>query len=489
MDAKHGMHLRLAPMTGVDGDSVELSFSPYNRVQQIKETLLKQDKTIAGLRGLRADDIDLVQSSGRVLSDGNMLLEYGIDQSTTLTYAVNAPQGLSVDPLEFGMKTIVDKALQGMQKGIIPKLEELSTGGTYRLFGHNCEPVAILKPADEEAYAPRNPHTYVGGSNSPGLVAGVYSTQGAAREVAAFALDGGFAGVPRTCHAHAKHLALNNPHGLAAWKSASLQQFVPSHGHSGDFAPSFYSKNAVHRVAILDVRLVNLDRNEGNLLVVGDTPPSATSPSGLAPIDHGLCLPDMVGATIENIVWMSWPQVHEPLSPDVREYIRAIDTVNDLRLLKDLGISGACARLQWASTRLLQIAAGEEWTLYDIGKVLYRTDLTEASDLEIIVEKATAASAHALSPLNLHAPKLTLSAARSASPTRTFSRVSTPSTRASSPGSSFGSAELSEDSTDRHKVFCALQPDAEWPTQRTALFVEMVDVALTKLCRRQRTLL
>merc|ERR1719265_909319 len=97
----------------------------------------------------------------------------------------------------------------------------------------------------------------------------------------------------------AKHSYLNNPDGDdVCWKRASLQDFVPSMGHAGDFAPSCFSTESVHRIAILDMHIVNLDRNDGNLLVAASgTTPSPSNPASLIPIDHGSCLPDEIGAT------------------------------------------------------------------------------------------------------------------------------------------------------------------------------------------------
>lgn len=58
----------------------------------------------------------------------------------------------------------------------------------------------------------------------------------------------------------------------------------------------------VHKIAVLDLRLVNTDRHGGNVLF-------KRTPQGLqlTPIDHGYCLPaSWQDVTLE---WLFWPQV------------------------------------------------------------------------------------------------------------------------------------------------------------------------------------
>lgn len=50
-------------------------------------------------------------------------------------------------------------------------------------------------------------------------------------------------------------------------KLGSLQMFVKSKGAVENFGPDKFPKDEVHKIAILDLRLLNLDRNEQNILV------------------------------------------------------------------------------------------------------------------------------------------------------------------------------------------------------------------------------
>jgi hypothetical protein len=46
-----------------------------------------------------------------------------------------------------------------------------------------------------------------------------------------------------------------------------LQHFVDSEGPVENFSPDLFSKDEIHKIAILDIRLMNLDRNDNNILV------------------------------------------------------------------------------------------------------------------------------------------------------------------------------------------------------------------------------
>lgn len=144
------------------------------------------------------------------------------------------------------------------------------------------------------------------------------------------------------------------------------------------------------------------------------------------------------------------------------------------------------------------MAAEKGWTLYDIGEVVYRAEFSTLSKLEEIVDKATAASAHALSPHDLVAPAprlagcpaLLLGSPRESgtllpSP-RPAARFSTPSTRASSPDFDLLVEELL-DPSDRACVAPSRtdRDHADWPAERTLLFNRQIEEALHKLCEQR----
>lgn len=65
----------------------------------------------------------------------------------------------------------------------------------------------------------------------------------------------------------------------------------------------FWSFEEVQKIALLDIRLANTDRNASNILAGRGSDGEWV----LTPIDHGGCLPD----SLEDISleWAAWPQV------------------------------------------------------------------------------------------------------------------------------------------------------------------------------------
>ena len=125
------------------------------------------------------------------------------------------------------------------------------------------------------------------------------------REVAAFILDDGFSGVPPTALAKVRHRFLKNEnhHSLekdntggclgfetlhqdsdaqteeeedenfyGGYKLSSVQSYVRHEGCAEDLGPSMFDEGDILRIAVLDIRLCNLDRHGGNILVCQHQP-------------------------------------------------------------------------------------------------------------------------------------------------------------------------------------------------------------------------
>lgn len=89
-----------------------------------------------------------------------------------------------------------------------------------------------------------------------------------------------------------------------------MQAFVASESDCEERGTAIFCTEEVHKIAILDIRIANCDRNGGNILVQrreGDRTCGWT----LVPIDHGYCLPSSF-ADLEW-EWRWWPQVTPPL--------------------------------------------------------------------------------------------------------------------------------------------------------------------------------
>jgi hypothetical protein len=184
--------------------------------------------------------------------------------------------------------------------GILPDLAPAGTGGSYFLRDTNRSIVAIFKPADEEPNMRNNPRGYRPSSSSESdsaLRRGIRPGEGAHREIAAYLLDHGHrAGVPATAPVY-----ITYPDGSS--KYGSLQQFVKSDTDCEELGYSALSVEQVHKIAVLDLRLANADRNGSNILAKRD----ADGQWILTPIDHGYVMPD----TWEDMSfeWSFWRQV------------------------------------------------------------------------------------------------------------------------------------------------------------------------------------
>jgi hypothetical protein len=124
-------------------------------------------------------------------------------------------------------------------------------------------------------------------------------------------------------------------------KLGSLQGFVTHKCDAGDMSPSHFSADNVHRIGILDIRLLNCDRHTGNLLVCegervsGGSASSSTlgAPYLLVPIDHGYALPE----ALDNpyFEWLFWSQASVPFSEEVKEYVARLDAKADAAMLRE----------------------------------------------------------------------------------------------------------------------------------------------------------
>lgn len=137
----------------------------------------------------------------------------------------------------------------------------------------------------------------------------------------------------------------------------------------------------MHKIAILDLRLMNLDRNECNILVtrqpqeINDAEsslnlsaqskmPSKKYERRLIPIDHGLSIPDTLQVSSWDLVWLSYSQAEMPFSQRCLDHIRNIDIMADIEMLeKTFKFRPKCLRNMRISSTLLKKGAEAGLTL------------------------------------------------------------------------------------------------------------------------------
>lgn len=300
------------------------------------------------------------------------------------------------------MKQLIKDTVKAMKMGVEPLPVHGGLGGAYYFRNSRGESVAIVKPTDEEPFAPNNPKGFVGKAlGQPGLKRSVRVGETGFREVAAYLLDyDHFANVPPTALVKITHSIFNVNDGVNVNKShkgktvskiASFQQFIPHDFDASDHGTSSFPVFAVHRIGILDIRIFNTDRHAGNLLVRKLDCVGSFGQVELIPIDHGLCLPE----TLEDpyFEWIHWPQASIPFSDDELEYIENLDPLRDCEMLRrELPmIREACLRVLVLCTIFLKEAAAFGLCLAEIGEMMsreFRAGEEEPSELEIVCMEA-----------------------------------------------------------------------------------------------------
>jgi hypothetical protein len=237
-----------------------------------------------------------------------------------------------------------------------------SAGGTYFVIDEREKPIAVFKPGDEEIGQEKNPHGNTDSERvefTPGM--------GYLREALAYYLDYEHnAGVPET------HIVtLNNMVG-------SLHRFIPNCSEAGNHLPGKFPVEVVHRLAILDIRLLNGDRHGGNILV-------QENGQNLVPIDHSYVLPPCF--VDPDFEWMSWPQSKVPFGPACLRYIAALDARRDRELVASM-LGDEAGDMVAVTTLVLQYGARRGLSCREIASFCRRETLTQPARLEELVAES-----------------------------------------------------------------------------------------------------
>ncbi|CAE6042040.1 unnamed protein product [Arabidopsis arenosa] len=300
------------------------------------------------------------------------------------------------------VRALVAEVTMAMVSGAQPLLLPSGMGGAYLLQtgkGHN---IAVAKPVDEEPLAFNNPkksgNLMLG---QPGMKHSIPVGETGIRELAAYLLDyQGFSGVPPTALVSISHVPFHVSDAFSfssmPYKVASLQRFVGHDFDAGELGPGSFTVTSVHRIGILDVRLLNLDRHAGNMLVKRCDKKEAYNRLGtaeLVPIDHGLCLPECLDDPYFE--WLNWPQALVPFSDTELEYISNLDPFKDAELLRTElnSLPESAIRVLVVCTVFLKQAAAAGLCLAEIGEKMTR-DFSKGEEsfslLETLCTKAKA---------------------------------------------------------------------------------------------------
>ncbi|XVE95695.1 hypothetical protein REPUB_Repub02eG0121100 [Reevesia pubescens] len=376
-------------------------FKPFNRFQRCRlQSFTHLENNI-----LEVSQKDLAHSLKQVFEVANFHRSFS---TPCLSFATNVEEEFDTHPrveiiggrraLRVGA-LVVEVAI-AIAAGVVPMPVSNGLGGAYFLHNRSGEVIAVAKPIDEEPLAFNNPKGFGGLMlGQPGIKRSIRVGETGIRELAAYLLDhGGFAGVPATALVKISHVAfhVNEATAISAtpYKIASLQNFVSHDFDAGELGSSGFSVASVHRIGIFDIRILNLDRHAGNILVKKNEHETyAAEATELVPIDHGLCLPECLDDPYFE--WLHWPQASVPFSELELDYISNLDPNKDAELLRTElpSLRESSIRVLILCTIFLKQAASVGLCLSDIGSMMtreFRGDEENSSILETLCAKAKA---------------------------------------------------------------------------------------------------
>eukprot|EP00826_Nyctotherus_ovalis_P012882 TRINITY_DN13430_c0_g1_i3.p1 TRINITY_DN13430_c0_g1~~TRINITY_DN13430_c0_g1_i3.p1 ORF type:complete len:509 (-),score=135.64 TRINITY_DN13430_c0_g1_i3:204-1730(-) len=318
------------------------------------------------------------------------------------------------EPVPTKIKPIIDGVKRGLNAGLAPELTFEGTSGAYFMRNDKQVPIAVFKPIDEEANAPNNPRGFANKFGTPSLRSGVLSGEACEREIAAYLVDkDGFSGVPETVLAAISHPSFNFVGETSDWMSknstaymneiatiimiepldaadlgsstqvktkyGSLQRFAESHDIAENLSEDFFTDDEVHKIAVLDMRILNTDRHACNILVRKTKSQAEDKKSKihykLIPIDHGMSMPDSLEILEMEYCWLSWNQRSHPFSQATLKYIESINVMEDVEMLSSqYNFRPICLRNMRMSATILKKGAAAGLTLEEIAKIWCRTD-------------------------------------------------------------------------------------------------------------------
>lgn len=314
-------------------------------------------------------------------------------------------------------EAIVAKVNEGLQREILPQKNVAGTSGVYLMKDVRRNLVAVFKPTDEE------PTVKLGSCDTPSEFrvkrarscnlsdnkdsalphqtspnkrlraprTGLFSGELCLREVGAHLLDSeGLHGVPTTAMVRVQQRAFGAAGATSGselsekYRIGSLQRYVSNNGVSSNISCSKFSVFEVQKIALLDLRILNADRNEANVLFKRDSQDQIR----LIPIDHALSIPDSLELYQSDLCWLDWPQSREPLDPALVQYVARINPETDATMLQSrLGIRDECAFNLRIAEVFLKLAVARNFSLSKIAQMMYRSNEFSKSALEKLVEK------------------------------------------------------------------------------------------------------
>lgn len=378
-------HSQATISVSIDSCRKEFPIISFMQVSKLKGIIYKMTGIPVSDQRLYKGHVEL--SNSRILEDYGLFEHDRKSIPIILEYKRMSGYFLRAVPGASFSKKMAETILSvnhGLRKNLAPQLTWDGTGGTY-LMKDACKKFrGVFKPIDEEPFAPMNPRLMTGKLNSKGIRNGILSGQSAFREIAAFLLDHkNFSSVPETVLVESQHPTYKyDTQDNIMPKKGSFQQFVDNKGSIEDFSVKLFDILEVQKIAILDMRILNMDRNVANIIV--------TPEMELIPIDHGLSIPETMDISEFDLCWMDFPQCKELIDEKCLNYISTLDPLKDITFLRDtMEFSDTALMNIRVSGILLKKGAQAGLTLAQIGSILYRKEYEQTPSLiEQVIKKS-----------------------------------------------------------------------------------------------------
>ncbi|CAJ1381074.1 unnamed protein product [Effrenium voratum] len=273
-----------------------------------------------------------------------------------------------------------DKLVEEILEGGVhtSPLDHGQTGTVYALEAGDHK-IAIFKPVDGEKFERRS----------------LDKGKGVVREESVYLVDrlcGSQAGVPVSSRAKIE-VDGHTLEGSVQAFMMDVQGFIEDYAMPRDLdrAKEFVQQEDAESLALLDMRVFNMDRHPGNLLLLKEEKPHV-----LGPIDHGCCLPPwwcLSEAIFE--AWISWPQLKA--APSAFAKTLALTSMEKLpqtcQMVEDAGLEASAVVTLRMCTILVYIGVAElGCSIAKVANLMMRDEDKEPQELSWLEERVLPAA-------------------------------------------------------------------------------------------------
>lgn len=320
-------------------------------------------------------------------------------------------------PKSGAAKKMVERIVSGFNRKLNPKPTPEGLSGSYFLRDRFRNSVAIFKPRLEEPFAPQNPKGLTGKLETSIHASNILSGRLYLREAAAFLLDENkLFGVSETFLAVVDHPFFTenqtSPISIPGFATkdnstkipqpkiefhktnvtlksdksriGSLQKMMPNNGCISNISISKISNFEVQKIAILDMRILNADRNDGNILFRR----RSSKPIELIPIDHGMSLGSKLALKASEMVWTGFPQIKKEIDPRLKKFVLNLNPERTIKKLSEnLDLKAESLAMLQYSEYFLKICVEKGLKIDEMAQIFYRQgDEESPSHLEKLIE-------------------------------------------------------------------------------------------------------